>query len=72
MKRDNPNPFKPSYEIRDLRLLEELQKNPIVSQRDLSHKFGIALGVTNACLRRMAAKGWIRIRALNHRKIGYY
>jgi DNA-binding Lrp family transcriptional regulator len=72
MKADNSNPFKPSDEIRDLRLLEELEKNPIVSQRELSHKFGIALGVTNACLKRMARKGWIRIRDLNPRKIGYY
>jgi hypothetical protein len=72
MKRDNPSTFKPSDEIRDLRLLEELEKNPIVSQRDLSHKFDIALGVTNACLKRMARKGWIRIRGFNHRKIGYY
>jgi hypothetical protein len=49
-----------------------LEKNPIVSQRELSHKFGIALGVTNACLKRMARKGLIRIRGFNHRKIGYY
>jgi len=66
------NIFIPSAEMRDLRLLEELENNPIVSQRDLSHKFGIALGVTNACLRRMARKGWIRIRDLNPRRIGYY
>ena len=58
--------------MRDLRLLEELEKNPIVSQRELSNKFGIALGVTNSCLKRMARRGWIRIRGLNHRKIGYY
>jgi len=64
--------FKPSEEIRDLRLLEELERNPIASQRELSHKFGIALGVTNACLKRMAKKGWIRIRDLNRRKLGYY
>jgi DNA-binding Lrp family transcriptional regulator len=69
---ESPNIFKPSEEIRDLRLLEELEKNPVVSQRELSHRFGIALGVTNACLRRMARKGWIRIRDLNPRKIGYY
>jgi len=69
---ESPNIFKPSDEIRDLRLLEELEKNPIVSQRELSHKFGIALGVTNACLKRMARKGLIRIRGFNHRKIGYY
>jgi len=64
--------YRPTNKIRDLRLLEELEKNPIVSQRELSHKFGIALGVTNACLKRMGRKGWIRIRGLNHRKIGYY
>jgi len=72
MTREYLTIYKPSDEIRDLRLLEELEKNPVVSQRELSHKFGIALGVTNACLRRMARKGWIRIRGLNHRKIGYY
>jgi DNA-binding MarR family transcriptional regulator len=72
MKPNNSNPFKPSDEMRDLRLLEELEKHPIVSQRELSHKFGIALGVTNACLKRMARKGLIRIRDLNPRKIGYY
>jgi len=64
--------YKPSDEMRQLRLLEELEKNPVVSQRELSHKFGIALGVTNACLKRMARKGLIRIRDLNHRRIGYY
>jgi DNA-binding MarR family transcriptional regulator len=64
--------YKRSDKIRDLRLLQELEKNPIVSQRELSHKFGIALGVTNACLKRMARKGLIRIRDLNHRRIGYY
>src|SRR5512137_1980195 len=72
MKINNPNLFKPSEELRDLRLLEELEKNPIISQRELSHKFGIALGVTNACLKRMALRGWIRIAGLNHRRIGYY
>jgi DNA-binding MarR family transcriptional regulator len=69
---ESSNIFKPSDGMRDLRLLEELERNPIVSQRELSHKFDIALGVTNACLKRMARKGLIRIRGLNHRKIGYY
>jgi DNA-binding MarR family transcriptional regulator len=72
MKNSNANFFKPSEELRDLRLLEELERNPIVSQRELSHIFGIALGVTNACLKRMVRKGWVRIRGFDHRKIGYY
>jgi DNA-binding MarR family transcriptional regulator len=64
--------FKPPQEMRELNLLQELEKNPIISQRELSHKFGIALGVTNACLKRMGRRGWIRITGFNHHKIGYY
>jgi DNA-binding MarR family transcriptional regulator len=64
--------FKPSEEMRDFRLLEELEKTPIVSQRELSNKFGIAIGVTNACLKRMIRRGWIRIRGLNQHRIGYF
>ena len=68
----NSNLFRPPQEMRELELLQELEKNPVVSQRELSHKFGIALGVTNACLKRMARRGWIRITGFNHHKIGYY
>ncbi len=64
--------FKPPQEIRELNLLQELEKNPVISQRELSHKFGIALGVTNACLKRMARRGWIRIMNQDHHKIGYF
>ena len=68
----NPELFRPPQQLRELNLLQELEKNPVTSQRELSHKFGIALGVTNACLKRMAHRGWIRIMGLNHRRIGYY
>jgi DNA-binding MarR family transcriptional regulator len=64
--------LRPPQEMRELELLQELEKNPIISQRELSHKFGIALGVTNACLKRMGRRGWIRITGFNHHKIGYY
>jgi DNA-binding MarR family transcriptional regulator len=64
--------FRPPQEMKELSLLQELEKNPIISQRELSNKFGIALGVTNACLKRMVRRGWIRITNLNHHKIGYF
>ena len=64
--------FKPSESMRDLQFLEELEKTPNLSQRELSHKFGIALGVTNACLKRMVRRGWIRLRKVPPRRIGYY
>ena len=70
---DNHNTlFKPSESMRDLQFLEELEKTPNLSQRELSNKFGIALGVTNACLKRMVRRGWIRLRKVPPRRIGYY
>jgi DNA-binding MarR family transcriptional regulator len=70
---DNQNSlFKPSESMRDLQFLEELEKTPHLSQRELSNKFGIALGVTNACLKRMIRRGWIRLRKVPPRRIGYY
>jgi len=64
--------LRPPEDMRELELLQELEKNPIISQRELSNKFGIALGVTNACLKRMVRRGWIQITGFNHHKIGYY
>ena len=66
------NAFKPSEELRNLRILEELEKNPRVSQRQLSQSFNMALGLINGCLNRLAQKGWIRVKALDHRRSGYY
>jgi DNA-binding MarR family transcriptional regulator len=64
--------FKPSERMRDFQLLEEIERNPKVSQRELSHKFGIALGVTNACIKRMAKRGLIRLKGIPPRRIAYY
>lgn len=64
--------FKPSESMRDLQFLEELEKTPHLSQRELANKFGIALGVTNACLKRMVRRGWIRLTKVPPRRIGYY
>jgi DNA-binding MarR family transcriptional regulator len=64
--------FKPSEEMRNLRILQELERNPLVSQRVLSCKFNMALGLTNACLNRMSKRGWIRVEGLNRRRVEYY
>ena len=64
--------FKPSEKMRDLQFLEEIEQNPKVSQRELSNKFGIALGVTNACIKRMARRGLIRLKGIPPRRIAYY
>ena len=58
--------------MRDLQFLEEIEQNPKVSQRELSHKFGIALGVTNACIKRMARRGLIKLTGIPPRRVAYY
>lgn len=72
MAQDDYNLFKPSDSMRDLQFLEEIEQNPKVSQRELSNKFGIALGVTNACIKRMARRGLIRLKGFPPRRIAYY
>jgi DNA-binding MarR family transcriptional regulator len=64
--------FRPPDSMRDLQFLEELEKTPNLSQRELSNRFGIALGVTNACIKRMVRRGWIKLRKVPPRRFGYY
>lgn len=72
MVEDSLSLFKPSEPMRDLQLLEEIEKNPKISQRELSSKFGVALGVTNACIRRMARRGLIKLKGIPPRRIAYF
>lgn len=37
-----------------------LQKNPQLTQREISHELGLSLGKLNYCLRALANKGWIK------------
>ena len=47
--------------FRELRLLEEVDTRAEVSQRHLAHQLGVALGVANLLIRRLATKGYIRV-----------
>ena len=46
---------------RELRLLEEVHTTPELSQRKLASELGVALGVANILVRKVAQKGYIRI-----------
>lgn len=46
---------------RELRLVSEIESNPDVTQRELSQRVGIALGLTNVLLRNLAQKGYVRV-----------
>ena len=71
MPKDN-NFLKPTEDLRNLQLLEEISRDSGASQRKLSERLGVALGVTNACLKKMANKGYIKIKGINHKRISYF
>jgi EPS-associated MarR family transcriptional regulator len=45
-----------------------LQKNPQLTQRELSQELGLSLGKLNYCLKALADKGWIKIRNFTQSK----
>ena len=45
---------------RELRLLEEVEGTPELSQRNMANRLGVALGVANLLVRNLAKKGYIR------------
>ncbi len=56
---------------RDLQLLNEVERNAAVTQRSLSVKLGVALGLTNLYLKRLAHKGYIKITTIPRHRIKY-
>ena len=56
---------------RDLLLLSELDRDGGATQRTLSSKLGVALGLTNLYLKRLARKGYIKITTIPRNRIRY-
>ncbi|NWF75248.1 MAG: winged helix-turn-helix transcriptional regulator [Nitrospirae bacterium] len=64
------------YEFHDtyksLLLLDEISKGEQLSQRDLSKKLNIALGLVNSYIKNLVSKGYITIKAIPARRYAYY
>ncbi len=60
-----------NLDIRELEILERLEGNGHLTQRDLSREVGIALGLVNHLLKKMVTKGWIKIKNIDAKKIRY-
>jgi DNA-binding Lrp family transcriptional regulator len=56
---------------RELKLLEAVEEDSRVTQRTLSTKLGIALGLTNVYLRRLVRKGYIKCVNVQSNRISY-
>jgi len=56
---------------RDLQLLSEVEKDGCVTQRTLAKSLGVALGLTNLYIKRLARKGYIKITTIPRNRIKY-
>ena len=56
---------------RDLLLLSELDRDGGATQRTLAIKLGVALGLTNLYLNRLARKGYIKVTTIPRNRIRY-
>ncbi len=52
---------------RDLRLLTAIEEGTPLTQRALAERLGVALGLANLCLKRLARKGYIKVVHFNDR-----
>lgn len=55
----------------ELKILNELSKDGNITQRSLSEKTNISLGLVNLILKRLIRKGLIKTRGLNEKKLEY-
>ena len=56
---------------RDRVLLEQIEKNPDVTQASLAAQLGVAVGTVNWHLKRLVSKGYIKVKRAQRRKLRY-
>jgi DNA-binding MarR family transcriptional regulator len=57
--------------IRNLVLLEQIADNPDVTQASLAIRLGVAVGTVNFLLKRLIAKGYVKVKRAERRKLRY-
>ena len=56
----------------ELRILEEIERNPDITQASLAVRLGVAVGSVNWYLKRLIHKGYIKVTHLQRRKLRYF
>ena len=56
---------------RELKLLEHIEDDPDITQATLADKLGVAVGTVNWHLKRMVAKGYVKVKRAQRRKLRY-
>ncbi|MEA3350822.1 MAG: winged helix-turn-helix domain-containing protein [Chloroflexota bacterium] len=60
-----------SQETRELVLLEHIEEDPDINQATLADKLDVAVGTVNWHIKRMAKKGYIKLKRANRKKLRY-
>src|SRR3990172_11360987 len=60
-----------NHSLQTLKVLDELEKDSRLSQRALSKRLGVALGLTNLYIKRLIKKGYIRVRNIKKNRLIY-
>jgi DNA-binding MarR family transcriptional regulator len=55
----------------ELRILEQLESNPDLTQASLAARLGVAVGTVNWYLKRLVAKGYVKAKRLDRRRLRY-
>src|SRR5688500_2620904 len=60
-----------SEEPRELTLLEQIENDPDVNQSTLATQLGVAVGTVNWHLKRLIAKGYVKVKRAERKKLRY-
>jgi DNA-binding MarR family transcriptional regulator len=64
--------MEPSIETtRDLSLLDNIERDPDITQADLATQLGVAVGTVNWHLKRLISKGYVKVKRAERRKLLY-
>ena len=58
-------------ELRELTLLEQIENDPDVNQSTLATQLGVAVGTVNWHLKRLIAKGYVKAKRAERKKLRY-
>lgn len=57
--------------VRELTLLEHVESDPDVNQATLANQLGVAVGTVNWHLKRLVAKGYVKVQRAERKKLRY-
>ena len=61
----------PEEQIRELTLLEQIERDPDVTQASLATQLGVAVGTVNWHIKRLVEKGAVKVKRAERKKLRY-